>query len=104
MSEENELDYQLYLIKSVLADCIDKFDMPKNRAAFLLYYDISAKGSHEIDKLFAEISLKDEVISFADFQEKLNERLSLPLAEKVVKEMLQAYKDYVPVAIGKIKL
>ena len=54
--------------------------------------------------MFAEISLKDEVISFADFQEKLNERLSLPLVEKVVKEMLQAYKEYVPVAIGKIKL
>lgn len=104
MSEQNELDYQLYLIKSVLADCIDKLDMPKNRAAFLLYYDIIAKDSHEIDKLFSEISLKDEVISFADFQEKLNERLSLPLAGKVVKEMLQAYKDYVPVAIGKIKL
>lgn len=65
---------------------------------------ISAEDAHEIDKLFAEISFKDEVISFADFQEKLNERLSLPLAEKVVKEMLQAYKEYVPVAIGKIKL
>ena len=104
MSEENELDYQLYLIKSVLADCIDKLDMPKNRAAFLLDYDISAVDSHEIDKLFAEIALKDEVISFADFQKELNERLSLPLAEKVVKEMLQAYRDYIPVAIGKIKL
>lgn len=26
------------------------------------------------------------------------------LAEKVVKEMLQTYKEYVPVTIGKIKL
>lgn len=47
----------------------------------LLIEEIKAKDSHEI-----------------------NERLSLPLAEKVVKEMLQAYKDYIPVAIGKIKL
>ncbi|GHV97428.1 hypothetical protein lacNasYZ03_17480 [Lactobacillus nasalidis] len=104
MSERNELDYQLYLIKSVLADCIDELDMPKNRTAFLLYYDISAEDAHEIDKMFAEMSLNDEMISFVDFQEKLNEGLSQPLAEKVVKEMLQAYKEYVPVAIGKIKL
>ena len=102
MHESDELTYTLYLMRSVLRDCIDKLDFPPNREAFLLYYGISSKQSDEIDKLFLDILRQKDKISFTDFKQILNEKLDTDFDSQIVKAMLQPYKDYQPLAISKI--
>ncbi|WP_251716544.1 hypothetical protein [Lactobacillus agrestimuris] len=103
MYDEKELEYTLYLIKTVLRDCIDKLDISSNREAFLLYYGISAKQSEKIEKLFWDIVNQENNISFSEFSQMLNQRLESNFSSQVIKKLLDAYKEYEPVAISKIK-
>lgn len=103
MDDPKELEYTLYLIRSVLQDCIDKLDMPFNRESFLLYYGISAKDSEKIDRLFLDIVEQKNTVSFSDFNQMLNKKLNTDFAPQVARRLLEAYKDYQPLAISKIK-
>ncbi|MFR4968143.1 hypothetical protein [Lactobacillus kalixensis] len=103
MYNQEELDYQMYLIRAVLSDIMDELNLLKNRESFLLSYGVSAKDAHEIDHLFTEIALDDKEISLSEFSKKLNERITYQFAPKVIKELLEAYKEYEPVALSKIK-
>lgn len=103
MNDKEELEYELYLIRNVLRDCIDKLNLPQNREMFLLYYGISAKQSHEIDKLFLEIVEQNKKVGFSEFHQMLNQRLDTSFASEVVEELLRAYKDYEPIAVPLIE-
>ncbi len=43
MDDPKELEYTLYLIRSVLQDCIDKLDMPFNRESFCCIMGLALK-------------------------------------------------------------
>lgn len=103
MYDQEEITYQLYIMRCAIQDCVDKLKLPKNRELFLVYYGISSKQSDEIEKLFLDIVKQDKQISFSDFNQMLNKRLDESFAPKVVKELLEAYKEYEPIAISKIK-
>ncbi|CCI86339.1 hypothetical protein [Lactobacillus gigeriorum] len=47
---------------------------------------------------------KDQYITFAEFKDRVNSIVEGPMADKVVKKLLEVFKEFEPLGVKRIKM
>ena len=99
--KNEELEYKVYLLASVISDICDHVGI-QNRETFLLKYNISLDETHCIDIAFKRVVTSGGMTkeSFKSLLEKLMDQ---NLSMNMIQELIDVYSDYQPKAISLIK-
>lgn len=98
-----ELHYRIYHISNILVDLCEQAGI-NNLDVFLIKYGISSEEFKRIDRIFFTLVDKDQYISFEEFKDQVNGIVEGPMADKVVKELLEVYKEYQPLGVERVKM
>ena len=98
-----ELHHRIYHMSNVLIDLCEQAGI-NNLDVFIVKHGISSEEFEKIDNIFFTLVDKNQYITFAEFKDRVNSIVEGHMADKVVKELLEVFKEYEPLGVKRVKM